>query len=108
MYFKTASDMRKLVKEKQEEFFPYELYGIIINDIEHDAKLGLTSHIYTFSTHQINENLKEFINLQKDWKILEKKLIELGFHCSSNIHLYNSDFINLNTTYQITIDWSER
>lgn len=102
MYFKTASDMRKLVKEKEKEFFPYELYEIIINDIEHDAKLGLTSNIYTFSTHQINKDLKGFINLQKDWPILGKKLTELGFHCSSNIHLYNIlDF----DTYHITIEW---
>ena len=102
MYFKTAEDMRKLVEENEEKDFPYELYNIFIKEIEHDAKMGLSSHTFCFSTSQINKDIEWFPNLQKDWKILEKKLVSLGFHCSSNIHLFG--ILDFNT-YHITIMW---
>lgn len=104
MEFKTASDMRKLVKEKKEKDFPYELYNIIIEDIENDAKRGIISHIYTFSTADINKDIKGFYNLKKDWKILSKKLYELGFECSSNIQCYDPFSLDIGY-YHITIKW---
>ena len=104
MRFKTASDMRKLVEEKEEENFPYDLYYSFMQDIEEDAKQGLTSRIYTFSTADINKDTEGFYNLKKDWNIVSKKLYELGFECSSNIQLYDPFSLDIGY-YHITIKW---
>lgn len=103
----TAEYMRTIATKAQqkERDFPYELYNMIIEDIQKEASKGNFSTKYTFSKKQIENDLASFRNLQHDWQIIRKELFSLGYTFNTTIDFYdNQDFYYLDEFY-IEILW---